>query len=107
LEEVYLLAFLGCWSHEAYGLLEHVVPRELLTATILAMGIIAYFNPILIDLQNAFCLAIFYDILVSIQISPRLRDSSDLTSSSDLMVKYNVEMANDDDHKVQLPPDGP
>jgi hypothetical protein len=55
----------------------------MLTATILAMGLIAFFNPILIDLQNALCLAIFCDILVSIQISPQLRGSSDLTGSSD------------------------
>jgi O-Antigen ligase len=65
----------------------------MLTATILAMGLIAYFNPILIDLQNAFCLAIFYDILASIQISPRLRDSSDLAGSSDLTVTTRVEGA--------------
>jgi O-antigen ligase len=56
----------------------------ILTATIFAMGLIAFFNPILIDLQNALCLAIFYDILASIQVSPRLSGPSALTGSSDL-----------------------
>ena len=52
----------------------------ILTAGIFSMALIAFFNPILIDLQNALCLAIFYDILASIDITSPIPELPDVAA---------------------------